>query len=74
VTALPVTIYSRQARVLAFAACGASQRQREVSWAGVLPYELHTMILQALPLTPEYGSIVGMMRTLGSGIGDGPGQ
>lgn len=71
----PLAAYSRQALVLAFGPCGASQRQRETSWAGVLPSELYTMVLQVLPVTPEYCSIVGLMGTVqGSGIGAGPGQ
>ena len=66
--------YSRQGMVLAFSASGSSTRQREASWAGLLPPEMHTLILKQLPLTPEYASITGMVGTIGKGIGDGPGQ
>jgi hypothetical protein len=45
---------SSQALVLAFASSGSSLRQREASLAGLLPPEIHTLILEHLPVTPEY--------------------
>ena len=42
---------SRQAMVLAFASSGSSLRQREASLAGLLPPEIHTLILKHLPVT-----------------------
>jgi DNA-binding beta-propeller fold protein YncE len=35
---------------------------------------MHTIILEQLPLTPEYRSIDNVVDMFGSGIGDGPGQ
>ena len=42
---------SSQALVLAFASSGSSLRQREASLAGLLPPEMHTLILKHLPVT-----------------------
>ena len=59
---------SSQALVLAFASSGASLRQREASWAGLLPPEMHALILKHLPVTPEYGNITGVVGTVGNGV------
>ena len=64
---------SRQA--LAFASRrGSSTLQRRASWAGLLPTELHTLILKHLPVTPDYGNITGVVGTVGKGEGTGLGQ
>ena len=64
----------RQVLTLAFAAAGSSSRQREASLAGLLPPEIHAIILKHLPVTPDYGSITGVVGTVGNGTGSGPGQ
>ena len=66
--------YSQPAMVLAFAASGSSTRQRQASWAGILPCELHGLILSHLPTPPDYENITGVVGAIGNGVGYGPGQ
>ena len=55
----------RQALVLAFAAGGSSLRQQRVSLAGLLPADVHQVILQQLVMTPSYDRISGPIGTVG---------
>ena len=68
------TAVTRQAVVLAFASSGSSLRQREASWAGLLPPDMQELILKQFPATPEYASITSVVATIGNGFGDGAGQ
>ena len=49
--------------VMAFASSGSSTRQREASWAGLLPPDMQELILQQL-----------LVGTVGEGIGGGSEQ